>query len=288
MVKNTRLSSHLRNQRRRRAPLRRKAIPARFRYSKKTYRANQSISRTLKSFSESKLSAVVALTEGAPAAIQAGALAYKHTSVLGLSTPSHFTGIQHSLGGVSFPPGTGANNRIGNYLYLRKTYLVASIEMNQANPASTGIVPVVFRMIVFKQKRQNQPTGTTVDPATTLFLDESGNNFGASTTGKNGHDLMLQPLNRRSWTILKDTKFTLQPPLLQIDSNVLQPASHYPMRKDVRININHQAKAYFTGDEPQDYDYRYGVFIYAHAIGRDYLSNPWEVSYRGTTSAYDN
>lgn len=263
-------------------------LPVRFRQNRSTYNKNKSLGAALADFSESKLSAISPLTESAPVAIATGGLAYQHVSVLGVGVPTNWTNIQHSLAGVSFPVGTGNNGRIGNYIYLRRTFITLSLEMNQT-VVNSALVPHVFRMIVFKSRRANNPAGITYNPTLSLFLKENGDPMGSGTGGINGQDLMLQPTNKRNWVILKDRKFTLQPPLISTDvAYQIDASSKYAMRKDIRISLPHQTKCFMDTNEPKDYDFRWGIAIYAHAIGRDYTADSWEVSYRGTTSAFDN
>lgn len=263
----------------------------RFRPSRARTLQNIATKNVLKNISESKLSAITPTTEAVPSAIQTGAQAYKYVSVLGVGVPSTWSGINHSLGGVSFPVGTGPNNRVGQYVYLRKTTIQMSIE---ATLPVDNPFPLKFRMIVFKARRAFSPAGVGYNPATTLFLKENGDPFGHATGGVNGVDLMLQPLNKRNWSILKDQKFMLQPPATLTGSSfnpattAITTSSKYPNEKSIFLQLPHQIKARFAVDEPDDYDYRYCIAIYAHCITRDTYSNSWEVSIRGTTSALDN
>ena len=149
-------------------------------------------------------------------------------------------------------------------------------------------------MIVFKARRAYSPAGVSYNPANTLFLKENGDPFGHATGSINGQDLMLQPLNKRNWSILKDQKFMLQPPVTLTGSSfnpattAITTSSKYPNEKTFFLQLPHQVKAHFDVNEPDDYDYRWCVAIYAHSITRDTISNYWEVNYRGTTSALDN
>lgn len=259
--------------------------PARFAYSRSTYRKNTSIANTLSRFSEKKYRAWLAQDEAAPAPIQALAQSYWIGYVGGVNSPTSWTGFT-PLQGFQYSQGTGDTGRDGRYMFLNNSTLNCSVHMNSQN---RNTPPIQFRCIVFKARRATTPTGVSYDPARTLFLAPDGDATGHAVGGVLGTDLMLQPTNKREWIILQDKKFTLQAPMGE-SGETSSFQGKYPSFKQMRISLNHKAKALFSNatNEPVDFDFHYGMVVYANAIGRDNSANQWEFNLRGTTTAFDN
>lgn len=260
-----------------------KAMPLRFRSGKKNYLKNKRMVK-MNPMAERKLSALTSLDEAQPVPIAAAAQAYKYTMVLGNSSPSTWSGF-NAVGGFNFPQGTGNNERDGRYMWLDKTTMNMSIHMN---PDERLSAPVQFRVIVFRARRVTTPTGVSYDPNLRLFLKPNGDGFGAGTSGIRFSDLYLQPTNKRDWIIVKDMKFTLSPFLGDGTTATAAWQGKYPNQRTMRVNLNHAIKSSFGTNEPDDFDYHYGVAIYAGRVGRDQIATGWEVNLRGTTSALDN
>lgn len=260
-------------------------MPLRTRSGRKTIRKNKRVSKMLTPYAESKLSGVSSLNEASPSSIALGAQAYKYTFCLGNFTPGTWGGFG-ALGGFAYPQGVDITSRVGNYMYLKNTTLNLSVHMNQTIDHQ---MPTQFRMIVFRARRASSPAGVNYNPDQTLFLNQTGDRFGAGTALVNGNDLMLQPLNRRDWIIVSDKRFTLQNQLQPESSVTARGGVFYPTYKMFRINLKHNAKVHFStgSSEPNDFDFHYGVAIYAARIGRDQNATGWEVNLRGTTSAND-
>ena len=270
----------------------------RFRPSRKTYRKQQVTKKMMLAVSESKLLGVQPVTQVQGTVINPAAspasLAYKYISVLGSGVPPTWNGVNHSLGGVEFIKGIDSRQRIGDYLFLRNTTLTVRIEMI---PGVDDPYPTQFRMVIFKSRRAFQPAGTGSDPSRSLFLKQNGEPFGYESGGISGFDLMMQPLNKRGWSIMRDTKFILQspstvfsvPPLPGSDT-FINVASKYGFYKQMRIVLPHQIKAHYENalNQPDDYDFRYCIAIFAHSLQRQTPSVNWDVSIRGTTAALDN
>lgn len=257
---------------------------ARFNYSKRRYKKNKSIARMLSKFSETKYKSILAVNEQAPVAIQVGAQAYMSKYVLGgqVSAWSDMT----DLGGMDLTQGAATGNRIGDYIFLKKTHLNIQIDARVSNDSSNH--PLEFRMIVAKARRQATPAGITRTPQATLFLDEEADDFGDSTAGKNGTDLMVQPLNKRHWTILKDYKFRMSNPL-DPTATSNSYSGYYPCMKRFSIDLPHYVKAHFdNSNTPTNYDFHYAVIIYARSLDKDTKADGWEVNIRGNTQYVDN
>lgn len=262
------------------------SLPARLRGNRTKYYINKQVSRAMHKMSETKLIGLSAQNETPPVAIQAGAQATFIGYILGTTN----AGISGAIpvDGVTMSQGTLATQRIGNYIYFKKTHMTLRIEMN----AGTNAPPIQFRFIVAKLRRYNNPSGVTPAFDTAGFMDENGNNFGHQTSGKTGLDLMMQPLNKRSWVIYKDFKFILQPynDLASGGTSIIY--NNYPAAKEIMLNLPHFKKAFFNGNtslSSNDVDTRYIVIMYAHTLGRSgVIANSYDCSIRGTTSYTDN
>lgn len=263
------------------------SVPLRFKSGRKSYKKNRRYMGVSTGVVEKKLSALTDYNESLPSAIAIGAQAFKWYGVMGAVAPSTWSGGFNTLGGFEFPQGTGNNDRDGRYMFLNKTSMTLSVHMN-ASPRLSA--PVQFRMIIFRARRVTTPTGVSYDPNLRLMLKPNGDAFGAGTGGINFNDLYFQPTNKRDWIIVGDKKFTLSPFL---EDGTLATAAwqgKYPNFKLFRLSLNHMIKSSFSNvdNQPDDYDYKYGVAIFAGCIGRDQFATGWEVNLRGTTSAIDS
>lgn len=260
---------------------------ARFDYSKRRYQKNRRISNMLSRFSETKYKAVKKIDEQAPVAIQAGALAHMTNFVLG-GVPSAWGSDFTDIEGINLIQGVAESNRIGDYTYMKKTRVTLEIDMKgPEGGVQNSTLPNEFRVIVFKARRMAMPSGTTRSPQNSLFLDEICNDFGHQTSGKNGTDLMVQPVNRRHFTVLKDIKFMLSNPL---DPSITAGYSgHYPCMKRLALDLPHYKKCHYEDEnKPTNYDYHYGICVYARSLDKDTKADNWEVNIRGTTTYQDN
>ena len=252
--------------------------------SRKQLTTRRKLGRQMNMIGETKLTPTKSFDEKAPVPIQVGAQAYFFAFNVGSS--AIFTSAT-PVDGITISQGTGFNERVGNYVYYKKTHFSIKLEMTTSD---SGRPPTQFRMIVFKIRRQVSPSGLTANFSSDGFLRGDGLSFGHATTGVTGLDLMMQPLNKRDWIIYKDTKFVLQ------NYNSLNGApqliyNHYPAYKDVQLDLPYYKKSYMggnTGISPTDLNFSYGVVIYAHTLGRDGIpADGFEVSQRGTTSFSD-
>lgn len=269
--------------------------------AKKQARYNPSITRNIvnrmiynqmSKFSESKILPLTKYDESPPGAIQLGALAYFKGFVLGNAAPPAWSSTFNPLSGVATVQGDTSQDRIGNSIYLNRTHLTMEIDMSGGIESN---VPHEFRVVMFKARRATDPASISKNPATSLFLSQIGGPEGHETSGINGTDLMCQPLNKRDWVIFKDQRFLLSPPSTfpeQPDS-ATGYTGKYPVFKRIIFNMPHKIKCRYapTGgsfSEPTNYDYRYGILVYARAIGKDASASKWEVNIRGATSFMDS
>jgi len=182
--------------------------PARFQQGWSAYKINKQVNRALGRISELKLSPLTAYNNQASTPVALTNYAYT-AFIGGNSVPSAYSGTWHTLSGFDWAVGDTITERTGKYMYLKKTTLMARIEMK--NPQADIVEPPIrFRMIVFKHKRATDPTGLTKNPMTSLFIDNSGQDYGVLTAGKVSHDFSMGMLNKRHYVILRDTQFSLQ------------------------------------------------------------------------------
>lgn len=257
---------------------------ARFNNSRKRYVSNRRIAKKTSQYSETKLIKVKPLNEVAPQPIQVGAICNYWGAVIG-NLPTGWDPAIIALDGISTVPGVAGNERVGNYVYFKKTHISMQVDMNAHSTRAAP--PIQFRMVVCKARRANTPAGLVDLPQNSLFIDEMGASQGYATSGVNGMDMMNQPLNKRDWVIAKDRKFTLSSP-----DEVSQSGYNgkYPSRKDIKLDLKYFAKTRIQPitDQIEDLDTHYLIFLFASAIGKDLTANNWEVSLRGTTSFTDN
>lgn len=241
----------------------------------------------LNKFSERKVSPMLKIDEASPAPIQTGAQAYYWGACTGLNVPAGWSSLSQPLEGFDFQPGVGSNDRVGRFMFLDHSTATLQVEYNAQ---SDNQQPLKFRAIVFKARRGTDPVGITYNPSQDLFLRPDGGVFGHATTGTRFTDIELQPLNKKDFIIIKDTKFILSP-TLRSGAQETAAINRYPNTKTIRLYLNHKIKCEFRDDganEPHNYDYRFGILIYAGEVGRDGLASGWDVNFRGTTLAYDN
>jgi len=209
---------------------------------------------------------------------------YYQGFTLGDTTPTGWTGF-NALGGCALAQGTGAQQRVGSYAYLKKGTLTMSIDMKPNTTSNSG-EPCEFRVIMFKARPSARQFGQTYTPDNTLFLNTSGNEIGTATSGVKGADMMLQPLNARRWNILRQQKFILSNANA---TSVLGPSqSYYPSRKILRFNMPFWKKVKFnSSNEPQDVDIHYAVLVICTPIAKFSPGNRWEMNTRGTCTFND-
>jgi len=253
---------------------------------------------------EQKYCPINRISEQAPAAIQAGAQVYALHALLGASVPPNWNGSFTPIGGLAITQGDGVNSRDGNMVYLQNTRMSFIIDMKSAlhGPASQIKYPLMFRMVVFKSKLKYLAGGTS-DPGYSLFLNEVDAAVGAQNSGITGMDLMTFKPNRRNFTVLKDTRFTLSPPMVNAvnaapaasgipgTSNTLYyslASGPYPTSKEIEITLPHNKKVHYdTSNNPDNYNGAWCVAFFARSQGQDDNANLWELNMRAATKFKD-
>lgn len=262
--------------------------------SKNRTKVNNMVYNAMKKFSESKIIATAKFTNSNPLNIQPGDTTFWWGGCLGpnniIDVP--WAGDWNALGGISTFQGDRAQERTGNYIYLNKTHLTFQIDMRARNNEECSVQE--FRVILFKTRRATSPVAKFPEPVRELFLDEIGNPFGHETVGKTGNDLMLQPLNKRQFVVFMDKRFLLSPQLVN-NGQFEGYNSKYASYKRIPMNCFHKIKCRIPLPQdpgqpafPSNYDYFYGVAIYARPVEPTTPADTWLVSARGSTTFMDS
>lgn len=265
-----------------------------FRYASKTFsRAthglnkkitiNREIAKQLSNISETKVMGLNAAYEQPAVPIQIGAQTLTTQLVLG-NVPTTWTGSWTSLQGMPIVQGTGSQQHIGEYIYLKRTTLNTIVDCNTTLVGGPS-PPWEVRCIMFKANRKYAADGISKDPNRDLFLLPSGSSTGAGVTGQSGLSLFMHPLNKRDFTIYKDFRFALQSPQAQ---GTAQPSGVYKNSKQMRFNMPHSIKAHIENQRITNYNPSFGLMFLYRPIGHDGSASLPEVSWQGTTSYMDN
>ena len=264
---------------------------ARFNASKSQNIVNKTVSKVMSRMSETKL---LAITDVNP-----GALNGTPSSILGTGSdprvyswracldtvPIGWDAGLVALQGIRAAQGDAATEHVGNYVYFKKTTINLQLDMVYNSNATKQLQ---FRMIVCKSRQLSLASGTQDFPQTTLFLNQIGNRQGfVSTSGlaMAPFEVMNNPINKRNWVVLRDSKFFLNNP-------TSMQQGKYPSRRNFRITLPHYKKTKVTtSGEPLDYDSKYLVYIFATvpgALTNSELPDDFRVAARGSTSYTDN
>lgn len=263
--------------------------------SRQRQKVNAMIYKGLKKFSETHIIPTQDYDGSLPAAIQPTNNTYWWGGCLGADDPTltmPWSGGFNFLSGIGTAQGDLSTQRTGNYIYLNKTHMTLQINMNARAVESTTVHE--FRVIVFKTRRATNPVARYPEPVRELFLDSIGNPFGHETVTKDGTDIMLQPLNKRQFVIFMDKRFLMTPQMSQ-NNQVEGINQRYGSFKRIPINFNHKIKCRIPLPPepgsigfPSNYDYFYGVVVYARPVDAFSPANEWTVNARGSTTFMDN
>lgn len=276
----------------------RKARPSRFPSGKKTYKLSRQVAKIINTIGETKIQALTEKNAIKPKPVEVAPTigpCYFTNYCLG-TAPGSFTGPDGSasfndLNGFEWQQGTSSQQRIGRYMYLKRTTLQLRIAMDQI--ASTG--PTKFRVIVYKEKRNQYNVAGGGNPNNDLFLSHLGKAVGVNTANaveKRAMNFNTQLVNKRNYQVVKDMKFTLcneqQSALGSTDPfNVNQ---HFKSEKMIQLSLGHYKKTAFSADTatPEDTKYRYCVTILSMPCSNStFPHNTYRTYVRGTVSVSD-
>ena len=249
---------------------------------------NRMIARQLQNFSETKVLGLNTFTEQGPSPIQPLAQTTYYGMVLG-GQPATWSGAWTDLAGMPINQGTGSQQHVGEYVYLKKSTLNCIVDMN-TDTSSGPSPPWEVRCIMFKANRKYNPDGTARDPSRSLFLAPNGEEVGHGSSGQSGLSLFMSPTNKRDWTIYRDFKFKLQAPLQGSGSAAVfsQPAGIYENSRQFRFTMPHSKKVKIENNQVENYNARFGIVFYFRPVGHDGSTSRPEISFQGSTAYVDN
>jgi len=273
--------------------------PSRFPSGKKTYTQTRSIAKVIQNMSETKIQALRVWSATPPLPVE----------VLPTSGPCYFTNYClgtaptgwngpngaaafNNLNGFEWAPGTGANERVGQYMYLKKTTINLRVAMNASSRTGT----TKFRVIVYKEKRNRYNTTANGNPCDDLFINQAGKSVGVNTAASvnaRALDFNTWLVNKRNYQLVKDFKFVLAPETLSYqggsDPRNVNQVSH--AEKIMQFSLGHYQKAKFsTADNtPEDQMYRYCVSIISMPMSDSIAAhNSYKTYVNGVVSCVDN
>lgn len=235
---------------------------------------------------EKKLVGITERNKRTPIAIQSGAIASYRGFVMG-SKPSAWSGTWDDMNGIVIPKGDNEYNRNGQYVYLKHSNVFFNLDCG--NQTTFGCVQE-FRVLVFRARRQVNPTGVYYNPSTAMFLNDTGAPIGHETAGVNGTDLMFRMTNKRDFIIKHDRRFCLSPVFVSdSDGGGVRASGNYPVYKNFRFKLPYNKKTrYSTSDLPEDCPYHWGILVYSRSIGKNVSTvGQSEMNMRGNTVFLD-
>lgn len=200
--------------------------------------------------------------------------------------PSSWTGSWQSLDGIPNSTGTGSQERVGDYIFMRKTTVNLCVDVVPDQAAGVPNAPWEFRVVVGKSNRKYNPAGVAPDPNTRLLLTPSADarGFGTNTDER---VIALSPPNLREFTIISDRKFTLEAQHTNGGALANNNTGHYGCSRTMQITLPHSKKVRFNSQgNPVNYDYHHFILVWARPIGGSSGSR-WNVTTNGSTSYTD-
>jgi len=211
-----------------------------------------------------------------------------------------------------YPQGDTKTTRDGDFLFIKGTSCTINIQMlGGANSGTAGAgvnqglnTPVLFRFMVLKGNRKNNPLGITPSCLKELFLDNENARFGTDDSARSPFEYMNAPLNKRQWNVIKDTKFILEPPAVDFNdqstaSSIQTATGKHPSHKNFKMFLPCNKKVHFdANDEPDNFDTQTMFILQAVSTGFNLAtsSNPglislprnYAVNVLATTTALDS
>lgn len=262
-------------------------VIARFAQSRFRMRRNRAIYKRSSKYGETKLIALIPRNEVSPSvSLNPSAPHFTYSGFVLGSLPTGWDPSITPLGGAGIAQGYLKNQRIGDYVYMRKTHITLNIDTNKAE---SNQPPMQYRVIQFKSRRAVTPAGTVFNPGGSIFLDNSGDAFGYNTNSPtyNSTDYMQALTNKRDFVIKRDFKFHLSHP--QVGGAATGYSGKYPVTKNITFDCGFYKKTHFNNATGQadDLDMAWCILVLARPVGKDTLPLGWESNVRGTTSFTD-
>lgn len=191
-----------------------------------------------------------------------------------------------------FTQGDGKTQRDGDYLYIKHAFVKLNITaLGGVNTGTAGAgvnqglnAPILYRLIVCKANRKNQPLGVSYPVNDTLFLNPENSEFGPAGTSASlsPYLYMNAPINTRKWLTYMDRKFVLSPSGVDFNdqstgSSINTAMGRYPSYKNVHFKCPVNKKVHFdTDSRPDSIDTQWLVIL--QAVNTGYLlanSSDW-------------
>ncbi len=289
---------------------------ARTNFNKKRISMNSKIYKALRNYGETKLNPCLNISPGASGEASGACV---NRSLGGSAQPGFYWGACLSnrptswdtnirqINGISVEQGTEHNQRIGDYIWLKKTHCTFQLDMVPTQNANHGLIQ--FRLLVVKAREAVTPAGLVYAPQASLFIQNSGQSNGYlsvasgtppnNVTPMNEFQVQNMPINKRNWVVFRDQRFVLSSPQTVANEpagvNDLYFSSKYPTRKNFVLNLNHFKKTKYqeiagvNQNYPLNYDPKYLVMIFAQPIGSNTRpAGNWQVNMTGVTSYTDS
>jgi hypothetical protein len=275
-----------------------RAVPARFPSGKKNYQQTRKVAKMIQNISETKIKALS----------EKNAVVPKPVELLPTTGPCYFTNYClgeapaawvgpngaaafEDLGGFEWAPGTAAGQRVGKYLYLKRTTLQLTVRMNQLSRHG----PLKFRVIIYKEKRNRYNVAGNGNPCDDLFIDHAGDVKGVNnlaTTNARAMNFSTWLVNKRNYQVVSDKQFILAPEQnsAQGSTDPFNINQHNPVERNMSFSLGHYSKAEFDGtNKPTDVMYRYCATIISMPVSTSTsIHNEYSTYVRGTVSVVDN
>jgi len=223
----------------------------------------------------------------------------------GTNINPQFQDFQTPLNLFTFNQGTAGTERVGDYMYLKHSFLKLEIQAlpyivdgSTSDPYINS--PVRCRLMVVKANRKNNKFGQSPSPGQSLFIGTENEEFGFNETNKSINLLMKQPINKRKWIVYKDTSFTLTPNAIgEIGTSLTNAYSPSGGKHVYRCNqkLPVYKKTHFDNDTslPNDIDSQWFIILqcvreahcFIEGVGSLRPTNI-RMELLGTTSALDN
>lgn len=253
-----------------------------------TVKENRIVAKVMSRVAENKILPVKEYVKSPGYPIQTLAQGYMFAGVLG-DIPTSWNGAYwNPLGSITPAAGVGTNQRIGNQYFLKKTHLTLSVDAGERKDP----LPMEFRTIVAKPRRAFNPSGTTVDPYTNLFMNGNGVNVGPGTGGISAPQLFNSMINLRDFVVYSDTNDTIKGSATALQDPSTTTVFSGPSYKGFyrkRFNLPHNMKCHVNENgKISNYDPAYFVVILARTLDQAGAAGRWNFWLQGTTSYNDS
>ena len=217
----------------------------------------RTLAKVIQNLSETKLQRLTDRNQTKPSPVELAPLlgpCYYTNYILGES-PSTYVGPAGTqafinLDGFRWLQGTQSQNRIGKYIYLKRTTMNLQIQMDPLSRHGE----TKFRVIVYKSKR-NAVIGTGGgNPMDNLFITHTGSTVGINNVAPiEARSMNFQTwlVNKRNYHIVKDFKFILAPQNIAAQGST-DPftinQSNKPSEKNMTFSLGHYKKTDMSED----------------------------------------